>query len=253
MNTRGKAAQCSRFSLDKHTAEAYESEKADRKSARYRLSPDFNWIYTTCPSPFLKAHFQSFSYSASFTKWLIVIQGAPSEHQVTGHRQKPKTKLNHGVQRDKQQCLMSRPDPTHIQTECNELRQSANVGSTAPAEGVNPSITVFCFAFFEPNPSLSIPCNNHSGFLLLSPSKANPNTDEPGNVTKAKHRLQGRGNVHQPEVQLSPFLLSLITRPLKTAPPCFEFHHSALCSTLPPVPGYLYLRAVFSPYSYLFC
>lgn len=124
---------------------------------------------------------------------------------------------------------------SYPQTECNELRQSANVGSTAPAEGVNPSITVFCFAFFKPNPSLSIPCNNHSGFLLLSPSKANPNTDEPGNVTKAKHRLQGRGNVHQPEVQLSPFLLSLITRPLKTAPPVLS---STIQPSAPSFPQY---------------
>lgn len=169
-----------------------------------------------------------------------------------GTDKSPKPNSTTEFRETKKQCLVSRPDPTHTQTESNELRQSANVGSTAPAEGVNPSINVFCFAFFKSNPSLSIPCNNHSGFLLLSPSKANPNTDEPGNVTKAKHRLQGRGNVHQPEVQLSPFLLSLITRPLKTAPLCFEFHHSALCSTLPPVPGYLHLKAVFSPYSYLF-
>lgn len=160
----GKAAWRSRFSLDKHPAEAYE-----RKSPRYRLSAHFNWICTDCPFPFLKAHFQSFSCSASLTKWLIVTKRAPSEHQVTGTDKSSKPNSTTEFRGTTSGALLPWCSDQVLltQTESNELRQSANAGSTAPAEGANPSINAFCSAFCKPNPSLPL-----HAITVLDPSSS---------------------------------------------------------------------------------
>lgn len=70
VNIRGKASHCSGFSLDKHSAEAYEFEKSDRKSPQYRLLPlliSFTQIVLSHFSKHIYSHLGIVIYEEAYT------------------------------------------------------------------------------------------------------------------------------------------------------------------------------------------